>query len=269
MSVRSIGMMYLNKFKLYIIRTVFILFVLLTVVFIVYNVKQSYKLPRESSISSVDNLQELDINYQEIIKSYQEFALYIIDRDIEAVFQDDVFTLPNIDETLLYYWENMLIETSIWSYRDFLKDKDAFGFALTDLNHDGVDELILLLKDYTTLAIFTIVNNEIKLIDAYWSKHRCAIYDTGILYTLTSSGASQWYYRTQYISPENGELQLLQEYGNSNDKYYKINDGEKCVISENEFMEFQKVYPVLSYATANNITEKSGIEFRLLFADFY
>lgn len=255
----------LNKFKLYIIRTLFILLALLIAVSAFCIVKHSYKASKELALSSMDEQQDLDNNYLEIIRSYQEFALYIIDRDIEAVFQDNVFTLSNIDETLLYHWENMLIETNIWSYRDFSKDKDAFGFALTDLNHDGVDELLLLLKDYTILAIFTIINNETKLIDAYWPKHRCAIYDTGILYTLTSSGASQWYYRTQYISPESGELKLLQEYGNSNDKYYKIIDGEKYGISENEFMEFQKVYPALSDVTANDITEKSGIEFRPLF----
>ena len=258
-------MINLNRFKLSIIRTVCILLALLIVIFIIFNVKQLYKFPKESSVSSIDHLQELNINYQEIIKSYQEFALYIIDGNIESVLQDDVFTFSNIDKTLRYHWENMLIETSIWSYRDFSKDKEAFGFALSDLNHDGVDELVLLLKDYTILAIFTIINNETKMIDAYWPKHRCAIYDTGILYSLTSSGASQWYYRTQYISPENGELQLLQEYGISNDEYYKIIDGEKNCINENEFMEFQNVYPVLSDVTANNITEKSGIEYRPLF----
>ena len=220
-------MIYLNKFKLSIIRTLFVPLTLLIVILIVYNMKQLYKFPKESSVSSIDNLQEFDINYLEIIRSYQEFALYIIDKDIEAVFQDDIFTIPSIDETLLYHWENMLIETSIWSYRDLKKDRDAFGYALTDLNNDGVDELVLLLKDYTILAIFTTSNNEIKLIDAYWPKHRCAIYGTGTLYTLTSSGASQWYYRTQYISPESGELKLLQEYGISNDEYYKIIDGEK------------------------------------------
>ncbi len=258
-------MIRLNKSKLYIIRILSILLALLIVASVVYNVKQSHQSQKKSMVSNTDDLGELGINYLEIIRAYQEFALYIIDKDIEAVFQDDVFTLPNIDETLLYHWENMLIETSIWSYRDFLKDKDAFGFALADLNHDGVDELILLLKDYTILAIFTTINNEVALIDAYWAKHRCAIYNTGILYTLTSSGASQWYYRTQYISSQSGELKLLQEYGNSNDEYYKVIDGEKCNINEKDFIEFQKEYPTLSDVTASDITKKSGIEFRPLF----
>lgn len=123
----------------------------------------------------------------------------------------------------------------------------------------------MLLKDYTVLAIFTTVDNEIRLVDAYWPKHRCAIYDTRVLYTLTTNGASQWYYRIQCISLKKEELDLLLEYGSCYDGYYKIIDGEMYNIDENEFIEFQEKYPMLSDDMAKSITEKSGLEFRTLF----
>ncbi|MCD8220069.1 MAG: hypothetical protein LUC50_07075 [Ruminococcus sp.] len=185
----------------------------------------------------------MDSNYVEIIRSYQEYAEYIIDRNIEGVFQDNIFTISNIDETLSYHWENMLIETNIWSYRNLPKDESAFGFALMDLNDNECKELILLLRDYTVLAIFTIANHNLTLIDAYWPKHRCAIFDTGMIYTLSSNSASQWYYQIQCISSENGSLKLLQEYGCSNDEYYKIIDEKKYSICEYDFFRIPESVP--------------------------
>lgn len=203
--------------------------------------------------------------YEEVLQSYQEYASYIINDDIETVLEQDIFSPSIADKELAYRWQNMLVETNIWSYRDFQKDQSAFGYALADLNGDIYNELILLLKDYTVLAIFMTVDNDIRLVDAYWPKHRCAIYDTRVLYTLTTNGASQWYYRTQCISLENKKLELLLEYGSYYDGYYKVIDEEMYNIDENEFIEFQEKYPALSDIMAKSITEESGLEFIPLF----
>jgi hypothetical protein len=60
------------------------------------------------------------------------------------------------------------------------KVRSNFGYALEDLNRDGTLELILLLDSYTVLAIFTTVEGNPKLLDAYWPKYRCALFGSGL-----------------------------------------------------------------------------------------
>lgn len=225
--------------------------------------KVSSALKSNSSINSVVE-KTWTVDYLSIIQEYQIFAEYLINDDIESALDNNIFNSP--DENLSYNWGNMLAETSIWYYRDFKKDRDAFGYALTDLNNDGNDELILLLKDYTVLAIFSIFNNYPKLIDAYWPKHRCAIFDSGAIYTLSSSGAADWYYTIQEITSDSIELITLEEYGMHENYYYKLIDGEKNRINKSEFDEIKERYPSLSDTVAAEITKSSKIEFIPLFS---
>ncbi len=243
--------------------------ILVTLIVMLFNLLSACKFNKASSTlksnSSINSIVEKTwtVDYSSIIQEYQIFAEYLINDDIESVLDDNIFNSP--DEDFSYNWGNMLAETNIWYYRDFKKDRDAFGYALTDLNNDGNDELILLLKDYTILAIFSTFNNYPKLIDAYWPKHRCAILDSGVIYTLSSSGATNWYYKMQEITSDSIELMTLEEYGMHENYYYKVIGGEKNIISKSEFDEIKERYPNLSDTVANEITESSGIEFIPLF----
>jgi hypothetical protein len=205
-------------------------------------------------------------DYSSILEEYRKFADCLINAGIESVLDNEIFTIPDVE--LAYNWECMLIETNIWSYRDFPKNREAFGYALKDLNENGNPELILLLKDYTVLAIFSTVDEMPKLLDAFWPKHRCAINNSGLLYTLSSGGATYWEYAKQQISQDNSQLIMIEQYG-SEDGYYKIIDGIKYSISELESEELSKTYPVLSDTTANEMTKNSGIEFISLFKGIY
>lgn len=196
-------------------------------------------------------------DYLSILNEYRWFADCLINEGIESVFDNNIFSSP--DSVLDYNWGCMMAETSIWYYRDFPKDREAFGYALKDLNGDGNEELILLLKDYTVLAVFTISDGKPKLLDAYWPKHRCAIYGSGLLYTLTSDGSANSYYRIQQISDSN--LVTLEEYGRD----YMIINGKKSSITDSAYNAFQEKYPVLFDTTASDITGSSGIEFVSIF----
>ncbi|SEW32725.1 hypothetical protein [[Clostridium] fimetarium] len=201
-------------------------------------------------------------DYSSIIDEYQKFVDQLINEGIESVFDNEIFTTPDTD--LSYNWNCMMTETNIWSYRKFPKNREAFGYALEDLNGNGTPELVLLLKDYTVLAVFSTVNGKPKLLDAYWPKHRCAIYNSGLLYTLSSGGSAYWEYAIHQISQDGSKLIAVEQYG-SDDDLYKIINGEKYNISELELEEFQKKYPILSDTYASEITENSGIRFVSLF----
>lgn len=201
-------------------------------------------------------------DYSSIIAEYLKFAEVLINEQIESVPVNIDFSSPEENnEELTYDWGCMSAEMMTWSCQSLPKDKDYFGYALKDLNNDNNNELILLTKDFEILAIFTTINDKPKLVDAYWSRHRCAIYDSNTLYTHSSGGAANFCYRLQEISKNSGELVTLKEYGCDTDHYYKIINGEKSAINESEYEEFMKAYPALFHDVAVDFNKNSNIEF--------
>lgn len=225
-----------------------ILIVILTsLVGCINNSKGSTDISSEASINS-----DVDIQYILLINKYQKFT-----EELTNNMKTDIYNEIN-DDDLNRLWFSMSVEIS--SYPNFAMQKDSFGYALKDLNNDSKPELILLMKDYTILAIFSMVDGTPKLLDTFWPRHRCAIYDSGILYTLSSGGSTYWEYATYRIAQDGSKLIALEQYG-SEDGYYKIVNGEKYSISQLEMEEFHVKYPILSDTTACDITQNSGIEF--------
>ena len=208
------------------------------------------------------------IDYQAVIEEYRRFAGYAIEFD-----KDYYRNVPDSD-----LWHNRGFMGGLVALANTYKStplsitKEEYGYAFKDLNGNGDCELILLLRDYTVLAVFSTVDGKPKLLDMFWPRHRCAIYDSGLLYTHSSGGAYNWADRIQQISPSGDELILLEEFGvdgyiEAEEKayYYKLVDGEKLRISETELGEFRERYLGLTGGTVNEITKNSGIEFIPLF----
>ena len=226
----------------------------------------------DDSVSAIKNpvIPEWASDYQSILDGYREFADYIINNVIIDHFVDhfdeDIFCPPDMDADMRYRWVCMMIETNIWYYRDFPKTREAFGYALKDLNGDGIPELILLLQDYTVLAAFSTVNETPRLLDVFWSRHRCAIFDSGLLYIDGNSGAVYWMRSMQQVSQGGNGLVTIEQYGMDDDAYYRIVDGVQIGISKAELEEYFERLPALSSKTANEITRNSGIQYIPLFA---
>ena len=216
------------------------------------------------------------IDYPSILDEYRRFAdCEILNDDTGRLFDWDIFSVPEDNNSLYhensfsYHWGCMTGEAKVSSEK-YPKMRDAFGYALEDLNGDGSDELILLLQDYTVLAAFSTVDGKPKLLDAFWSRHRCAITDSGLLYTLSSGGATVWFYSILKISPNDNQLLPVEQYGmdtyeHPGDGYYKIVDGETHSISKSEFDEFYKRFPSVSDPDFRKITKNSGIKLIPLF----
>jgi hypothetical protein len=119
---------------------------------------------------------------------------------------------------------------------------NAPGYAFCDLNQNGNDELLLLLDDYTTLAIFSFANDKPVLLDHYWNRKKCTIDEDGTLQVYGSSGADTSSFSIFKISDNDKELVLLEEYGTDGYNadtgipcYYKILDGTKTPITVLEY----------------------------------
>ncbi|MDR0890014.1 MAG: hypothetical protein LBM28_05135 [Oscillospiraceae bacterium] len=212
-------------------------------------------------------------SYDSILAEYRRFAECLLDESIELIgyrltkaIEENIFSTPSEDADLRYHWSCMQIETNIWSFQDVPRTKEAFGYAIADLNEDGNEELILLIENYTTLAIFTKVDGVPTLVDAYWPKHRCAILESGQLYTHSSGGAGFWEGALLELQPNGSALVPVKEFGC--DRYlYIVVAGERVFVSEEEFDEFrsEEGLPPLSNVNASIITRESGLEFIPLF----
>lgn len=206
------------------------------------------------------NAPEWFTDYESILEEYKRFVDYSIEGGAEQVIRNHVFSTP--ESGLGYHWSYMVIEANIWSYRDFPKDRDAFGYALKDLNGNGNPELILLLKDYTVLAIISTTDGKAKVLDAYWPRYECAICESGLLYTHSSGGATDWMNTLSQISSDDSKLLPIKAGGLSTDiGWYKVVDGKEYGISKSDFSRFREEYPAMPYGDAREITKNSRIEF--------
>ncbi len=125
------------------------------------------------------------------------------------------------------------------------------GYAQKDLNGDGVDELVLMNKDYYIMAILSFANGKPVLLGNYWQRNSCWIDGDGLLHNGGSNGADQISRQLYKISDGGEELELISEFGiNGHEwiddiaytKYYELVGGEKVSITENKFHELEQHY---------------------------
>ncbi len=125
--------------------------------------------------------------------------------------------------------------------------KTDFGYALHDLNGNGIPELILLSKcDPYICAIYSLVDHIPNLLDDFWTRYTCEIGADGTLYIHGSGGAFDSYTAAYTIAPDGKSLILIEEFGiESYDssteqridspRYYRIDaGGVKTILSEDE-----------------------------------
>ena len=146
---------------------------------------------------------------------------------------------PYSEGTKEYEWESAII-VAVTTLR---LSTSVPGYAFCDLNENGSDEMLLLLDDYTVLAIFSFANDQPILLDKYWNRKKCAINEDGTIQVCGSGGADTSHYSIFKISDNDKELVLSEEYGTDGHDpdtlhpyYYKISDGTKTSITVLEYV---------------------------------
>lgn len=142
---------------------------------------------------------------------------------------------------------------------------NSYGYAYSDLNGDSKLELILLLEDYTIIAIFSIVDGAPFMISDFYSKKTCHIDSDKTICISGSNGADTWGYSEYMLSPDGTKLQLLFEYGsegydsvNNKNTYYIISQNGKEYISNQRFSELCAAKPYLSITEAAKKTKEAA-----------
>jgi hypothetical protein len=132
----------------------------------------------------------------------------------------------------------------------------ALGYALVDINDDGITELLLgtlydttdELKEFTLYSIFTIKEEKSVLVASFWSRSRGVISADGIIYSAGSGGASYTYLSSFRLDKNADTLTQLtdmrSDYSMSEGKpyYIQIIDGRNNYISEQVFWDFDEIY---------------------------
>ncbi|MBQ3490769.1 MAG: hypothetical protein IJA86_09280 [Clostridia bacterium] len=142
---------------------------------------------------------------------------------------------------------------------------NSYGYAYSDLNGDGKLELILMLEDYTIIAIFSMTNGTPFMIDVFDSKKTCYIDDNKTICISGTNGADTWSYSEYMLSSDETKLELLFEYGsegydsvNNKNIYYLISKNGKEYISNHRFSELFVAKPYLSVTDAAEKNQKAA-----------
>ena len=145
---------------------------------------------------------------------------------------------PYPEGTKEYEWESAII-VAVTTLR---LSTSVPGYAFCDLNENGSDEMLLLLDDYTVLAIFSFANDQPILLDKYWNRKKCAINEDGTIQVHSSGASDTSSFSIFKISDDDKELVLLEEYGTDGHDpdtlhpyYYKISNGNKTPITVLEY----------------------------------
>jgi len=106
-------------------------------------------------------------------------------------------------------------------------DLEASGYAVIDINKDGIPELLLLADEpegFALCAIYTLVNDLPVKLGEYWSRNRGYLAEDGIIYNIASNGADYTQLRTYQLEPGASELTLLASYTKEDENFYELWD---------------------------------------------
>jgi len=211
------------------------------------------------------------IVYAAIIRLYRDFIYYY---EI-ANFPDCVDNTASKIADYLGIEYNIYDEREAWELHCSLYEVfyGNLGYDVRDINSDGIPELIILSDEYTVHAIYSLNNDKLILIGAYWSRYSCAIDETGTLFIDSSSGAADSYSASYRIAPANVELELIEmvgieDYDELTDerlpepRYYQIKKGIKEIIEYEEAFVFWDDFP---NKYPRNPTKDAGLDFVPLF----
>ena len=152
------------------------------------------------------------------------------------------------------------------------------GYSVKDLNGDGVDELVLMNKDYYVMAIFSYSDGKLALLGNYWDRNFCWIDGDGLLHLNGSNGSDHTTNAVYRIADGGEKLDLIVEFGTNGHewiddvaytKYYKVVSGQKVSITEGEWNEFAEQYGKYlgSVAGAEATKAYSGLPFISLYTE--
>lgn len=155
-----------------------------------------------------------------------------------------------------------------------LAHKLSCGYAIKDINADGVDELVLMQDDYTVVAVLSMSNDKPVLLDTYRSRKTCWIDGDGRLHVRGSNGADVGSHTVYKIADGGAELEMLIEFGLAGhewvdgeaiQKYYKLENDLAMNITKEEYEQLFEQWKYNGMSGTAVTKDHSGLAFTPLF----
>ena len=154
--------------------------------------------------------------------------------------------------------------------------KLSCGYAIKDLNGDGVDELVLLTRDYMVCAIFSVADGQPILLRHYGTRDYGWIDGDGSIHENGSDGAAYSTNAVYKIADGGAAMELVVEFGTNGVEWvgntahtvgYQLVNGEKITITEAECAALTRQYgEYLGYDKCAKATKiSSGLKFLAMY----
>ena len=222
------------------------------------------------------------VNYTSVLEVYRLIVekFPIVNQNPRAVaaelgIQDEaeIEAFVNLYSSIHLFYPGIGQEDSVSPHH-----KLGCGYSVKDLNGDGVDELVLMNKDYYIMAIFSYSNKKPVLLGNYWERNSCWIDEKGWIHENGSGGADYSTNSVYKIADGGAELELIVEFGTNGHewigdiaytKYYKLVNGEKAEITESEYNNLGEQYCNYLGSVKGAAATKaySGLEFISMFTE--
>lgn len=145
----------------------------------------------------------------------------------------------------------------LWEHIGFVDyPQGRLGYAVTDINSDGITELILGAEvnspdgatEFDPYSIFTLRSGEPVFLTSFWSRSRGVITADGTIYNVGSGGAAYTYLSAYRLDKKADKLTQLtdirSDYSASENKAYfvQVTEGKNHYISQAEFDKWCELY---------------------------
>lgn len=217
----------------------------------------NYDLEDSSLVDNTTTIESTDIfvferkpdiykEYSDMLSHFENIINVSITEPYEYALENGFLDYP--DSELSYNWSCMIIEAM---YATAKAEPTMFGYILQDINSDEIEELFIVRENNTILASFTLYEEKIYLLDAYWSKHKCIVSENLNLLVKDSIGAEAEY-KVQKLEKNSINLTTIKEFGMDyvqNDgillEYYCFEslNGDRVPITEGRLLELKSEYP--------------------------
>lgn len=190
--------------------------------------------------------------YRDVILDYENLVSYRLSEKF-LEFYEHGNLIPISDSLAIALsetsgvWSNMLAEMT--NGGQYLT-RESYGYILQDINGDNFPELFWVRADHHVLAIFTVFEKKLYMLDAFWPKYDCFMIESGKVHIVSTGGAECNHYEIRRMEANSSALIFVKEFGtdgrdetNSVIRFEVTESGERIQITEDRLEELLSMYP--------------------------